>query len=138
MNFGSSARAAVDINLTPLIDILFLVLVFLVMTATFAQRTFVDIHLPEAASGTPAESDQNVIRIEVDAEGMVYLDGQVAGLEGVRQRLLALPDGGPMAVVLAADERTAHGQVIEVIDLVRQTSIAQVRLETLPAPIPAP
>jgi biopolymer transport protein ExbD len=55
MKFRSNERAAVEINLTPLIDILFLVLVFLVMTATFARRTFVEIDLPRAVTGAPGE-----------------------------------------------------------------------------------
>lgn len=134
MTFGGGQRASVEINLTPLIDILFLVLVFLVMSATFARRTFVEIDLPEAVTGAPEATDPNVIRIDVDAEGRVYLGDQTVSLEGVRERLFALPDQGAMTVVLGADERTPHGQVIQVIDMVRESSIPRLHLETVPRP----
>ncbi|MDA1184913.1 MAG: biopolymer transporter ExbD [Acidobacteria bacterium] len=136
MKFGSSERAPAEINLTPLMDILFLVLVFLVMTATFTRRTFVDIDLPRAGTGAPEGTEPNVIRIDVDADGRVYLEGQSVGLEGARQWLLAMPRQGAMTVVLAADERTPHGQVIQVIDMVRESSITRVHIETVPAPAP--
>ena len=134
MTFGSGQRAAVEINLTPLIDILFLVLVFLVMSATFARRTFVEVDLPRAVTGTPEATDPNVIRIDVDADGRAYLGGETFSLEGVRERLFALPDQGAMTVVLGADERTPHGQVIQVIDMVRESSIPRLHLETVPRP----
>lgn len=136
MKFGSTERTAAEINLTPLIDILFLVLVFLVMSATFARRTFVEINLPRTVTGVPEGTEPNVIRIDVDADGRVYLEGQAVGLEGARQRLLAMPDQAAMTVVLAADERTPHGRVIRVIDLIRESSITRVHIETVPAPAP--
>jgi biopolymer transport protein ExbD len=136
MRFGSGRRAAVEINLTPLIDILFVVLLFLVMTATFARRTFVQVDLPQAVTGAPEGTDPNVIRIDVDAGGRVYLAGQEVDLEGARRYLVALPDRRAMTVVLAADERTPHGQVVQVIDAVRQASIPRLHLETVPAPDP--
>ena len=136
MRFGSSERTAVEINLTPLIDILFVVLLFLVMTATFAKRTFVQIELPQAVTGTPEGTDPNVIRIDVDASGRVYLAGQEVDLESTRRHLLAMPDQEALTVVLAADERTPHGQVVQIIDVVRAASIPRLHLETVPAPAP--
>jgi biopolymer transport protein ExbD len=136
VKFGSSRRAAVEINLTPLIDILFVVLLFLVMTATFAKRTYVQIDLPQAITGTPEGADPNVIRIDVDAGGRVYLVGQEVDSEGIRRHLLALPDHGAMTVVLAADERTPHGKVVQIIDMVREASIPRLHLETVPASAP--
>jgi biopolymer transport protein ExbD len=136
MRFGSSRRAAVEINLTPLIDILFVVLLFLVMTATFAKRTFVQIDLPQAVTGTPEGTDPNVVRIDIDAAGRVYLAGQEVDIGGTRRHLLAMPDPDAMTVVLAADERTPHGQVVQIIDVVREASISRLHLETVPAPVP--
>jgi biopolymer transport protein ExbD len=136
MKFGSSRRTSVEINLTPLIDVLFVVLVFLVMTATFAKRTFVQIDLPQAVTGAPEETDASVIRIDVDAGGRLYVAGQEVDLEGTRRYLLALPDQQAMTVMLAADERTPHGQVVRIIDVVRQTSVPRLHLETVPAPGP--
>ena len=136
MRFGSRGRAEVEITLTPLIDILFIVLLFLVMTATFAKRTFVQIDLPQVVTGAPEEADPNVIRIDVDADGLVYLAGQSVGLEKARESLLAMRNPDAVTVVLAADERTPHGQVVQVIDLVRASSISRLHLETVPAPIP--
>ena len=133
MTFSSGGRAEVEINLTPLIDILFIVLLFLVMTATFARRTFVEIDLPDAATGAPEAADQ-VIRIDMDAAGGVYLGGRPVAFDGVRPSLLAMPNRDALTVVLAADERTPHGQVVRVIDAVRAASIPRLHLETVPAP----
>jgi biopolymer transport protein ExbD len=132
MKLRSTERPAVEITLTPLIDILFIVLMFLVMTATFSRRTFVRVDLPEAATGVPESADPNVVRVDVDAGGRIHLNGRAVGIVDLRRQLegFALPE--QMIVVLAADERTPHGQVVRIIDVVRQSSVPRLHLETVP------
>jgi len=136
MRFGPRGRAAVEINLTPLIDILFIVLLFLVMTATFARRTFIQLELPQSTTARPEGTDPNVVRVDIQADGGLYLAGQAVDPESVRQYLLARPDRTAMTVVIAADERTPHGQVVRIIDLVRESAVRRLHLETVPARAP--
>jgi biopolymer transport protein ExbD len=136
MRFRAGERAQAEINLTPLIDILFIVLLFLVMTATFARRTFVQIDLPEAATGAPEGTDPSVIRIDLDAGSRLYLAGQALTVDGLRRHLGGLAAKEGLTVVLAADERTPHGQVVQIIDVVRASAIPRLHLETVPAAPP--
>ena len=133
MRFARSRRPAAEINLTALIDILFIVLLFLVMTATFADRTFLQLTLPRTTTGQRQADNPNAMRIVVDATGELVLDGQAIDLAGIGRRLAAAPNRDELLVVLAADERTPHGRVVEVLDTVRKAGVFRLNLETVPA-----
>ena len=74
MRFAPPRRAGVDITLTPLIDILFIVLLFLVLTATFTEQTVLRISLPRTATGIHDSGDPGAMRILVDAAGSIFVD----------------------------------------------------------------
>lgn len=131
MNLGPRRRAGAEINLTPLIDILFIVLLFLVLTATFSERAVVRISLPRATTGETLGNVPDRLQVLVDADGELYLDGRVRTLGDIEQRLRAVPDKDRAVVTVSADEDARHGRVIEVIDLVRQVGISRLDIETL-------
>ena len=131
MRLRRSKRAEPDINLTPLIDILFTVLMFLILTTTFREATEMKIVLPESRTGQPLSTDTPTrVRIEVDAEGRVVLAGQQLPLARLATTLRALPVTPDTQLLLTADERTPHGRVIEVMDAAREAGALQVSIET--------
>ena len=131
MNFARRRRASADVNLTPLIDILFIVLLFLVLTATFSERTVLQIALPAAETGQQAGNAADGVRILVDADGLLYLDGRIRTLEEIRARLDAIPQKGTATVTVSADERARHGRIVQVMDEIRQAGIFRLDIETL-------
>jgi biopolymer transport protein ExbD len=130
MKFSHRTRREAEITLTPLIDILFIVLLFLVLTATFTEQTVLRVALPRAATGEPSVEDVSVVRVLVDADGQVYLGDRIHTLDEVRTRLHAMGDPDRARVTIAADRAASHGSVVQVLDLVRQAGIVRVNIQT--------
>lgn len=133
MRFARPRRTGADITLTPLIDILFIVLLFLVLTATFTEQTVVRIALPETTTGDRYANNANTVRFLVEADGTVYLDGEPRTLADVARRLEAIPEKDSALVMVSADEQASHGRVIQLVDLVRQAGIFRLDIETFSA-----
>ena len=133
MTFTPPRRAGAEITLTPLIDVLFIVLLFLVLAATFTEQSVLRIALPKAATGEHAAHDPGTVRILVDARGNLHIDGGVRTLDDVARRLQVIPDTDRAFVAISADEDTSHGRVIQVVDLIRQAGIFRLEIETFSA-----
>lgn len=131
MRFTSRSRAPAEINLMPLIDILFLVLVFLVLTATFTERSVLQISLPPAATAETTASEEAGIIVAIDASGTMYIDGQVQDLDAVARRIRAVSRPADTTVTIAADSQVAHGRVIQIVDLIRESGIVRLDIQTL-------
>ena len=131
MSFRPARRPGSEIILTPLIDIMFTVLLFLVLTATFTEQTVLRISLPRSVTGATTTQDPRVVRILVDADGRVYVNGQIQTLGDVKQRLDAIPEADRSFVTISADENAKHGRVIQIVDLIRQADIFRLDIETV-------
>ena len=133
MRFQRRARDLPSINLTPLIDILFLVLMFLVLTATFRGTSALDLTLPSAETAPPVSVDApGVVRVVVMADGQILVEDRPVTLGELERRLVEMPDRDRLSIILAADARSSHGDVVAVMDRVRRAGIFKLRLETTP------
>jgi biopolymer transport protein ExbD len=130
MSFRPARRPGGEIILTPLIDIMFTVLLFLVLSATFTEQTVLRISLPRSVTGTTTTHDPRVVRILVDADGRVYVNGQIQTLDDVKRRLDAIPEADRSFVTVSADENAKHGRVVQIVDLIRQAGIFRLDIET--------
>ena len=120
-----------------MIDILFIVLMFLLLTTTFREFTFFRVTLPDSASGQRDVRDMaRGITLEVEENGTVYLAEQPVSLEQLGRALAAIPDKDNAEVMLAADERLDHGRVVEVMDVVRKAGIFRLSIETITGSAP--
>ncbi|HEU4463732.1 MAG TPA: biopolymer transporter ExbD [Gemmatimonadota bacterium] len=139
MRFGGGGRRKALINITSLIDVVFLLLLFFVVTSTFLERPGLDLTLPAASPTEVARRDE--VTVELDADGATWLDGarlQAADLESEIERALAA--AGTERVVLEADERVPHGRVVEAMDAARRAGATGLVVATRPReePVPAP
>ncbi len=132
MTFARRTRREAEISLTPLIDILFIVLLFLVLTSTFTEQTVLRVALPTAGSGEPSVEHVSVLRVTIDATGQAYLDARAASPQDLRARLGSVGDPARAHVLVAADRAASHGSVVQVLDLVRKAGIVRVSIETSP------
>lgn len=97
----------VDINLSPMIDCVFILLIFFILTTVFVQETGIEVNKPEAATSVPLEQDSVLIAISGDER--IFYGGHEIGLTGIRptvQRILQTSDA---SVVIQADKRASHG-----------------------------
>ena len=133
MRVTGRRRPSAEIILTPLIDILFIVLLFLVLTATFTDSTSLRLSLPQARTAIrEAQQLSGTIRITVAADGTLGSDGHPVSLDDLGRLLGAVADKDAVNVLLAADRSASHGEVVAVIDAVRQAGIFRLSIETLP------
>lgn len=131
MRFRRPARAVPEINLTPLIDILFTVLMFLILTTTFREATEMTIVLPESTTGEPLPSETAArVRIELAADGRIVIAGREVALDRLVETLRALPVTADTQLLLSADEGTPHGRVVQVMDAAREAGARQLSIET--------
>ena len=129
MNFRQLRRPEVSINLTPLIDVVFLLLIFFMVSTSFSELTQLVVDLPEA-EGAPASTNTTLLLV-VDVEGNMTLDGapvpkDARGLsEALRQRLSGNTD---IPVTLSADAMTPHQYVVTAIDVAAQLNITRLTI----------
>ncbi|SDS38164.1 biopolymer transport protein ExbD [Halopseudomonas litoralis] len=135
MNFRRTHREEVSVNLTPLIDVVFLLLIFFMVSTTFTRETQLKLDLPESASGDPVENRTlEQIEVLISAAGEVMINGKALinpGLDTL-QTALQRESGGDKAlpVVITADAKTPHQSVITVMDAAGQQGFSRLRLTT--------
>ncbi len=113
-------RSGTILNLTPLIDIVFLLLVFFMLTAHFIEEKALDINLPKAESATRSE-DTRVVEVIVGPEGQLLVDGYAVTPETLEETLRgALHAPGKEVVQLRGDRESRLGLTVTVIDAARK------------------
>ena len=131
MNFRQLRRPEVSINLTPLIDVVFLLLIFFMVSTSFSELTQLVVDLPEA-EGAVASADTAVLLV-VDVAGNMTLDGEPVPNDA-RGLLVALDQrlGGntDISVTLSADAMTPHQYVVTAMDVVAQLNITRLSIAT--------
>lgn len=103
-----------EINISPLIDMVFILLLFFIVTTTFIEETGVEVDKPQAASAVLLE--KNSILIAITAKGQVVHGGREIGVNGVRPLVRRLTQKENVPVVIQVDENAGAGIVVRVID----------------------
>jgi biopolymer transport protein ExbD len=118
---------AVDVNMSPLIDMVFLLLIFFVVTTSFVKESGIDVQRSTAATAEVME--RGSIMVGVSGEGEVWMEGKrvdVRSVRGLVERALAEdPEAG---VVVVADKESQTGQVVQVMDQCRLAGAQNVSL----------
>ena len=112
-----------EVNLTPMLDEVFIMLIFFIVTTSFIKESGVEIDRPEASAATP-RPDAHVL-IAVTPEGAVWVDGQPVDLHRVGQQVAGMLSGEG-SVVIQADRESTTGVLIEVMDRLQQAGVEQV------------
>lgn len=134
MNFQRGVgRDEPEINLIPLIDVLLVILIFLMVTTTFARFAELQINLPQA-QGDSAKDEPAQINVMVGAQGGYQVnDAQVTGqdVEAIGAALTRAAEGSKEpVVVISADAQASHQSVIRVMDAARRVGLARVTFVT--------
>jgi len=136
--FGGTDDAAItDINITPLVDVILVVLIIFMVTATYIVDDSIKITLPQAATGETTEFSS--LGLQLTSDGKLYRDGQEtteAQLRAFIKREQAIV-GDELTALIAADSEVAHGRVIWLIDLVKQEGVTKFAINIDPAVVEA-
>jgi len=118
------------INVTPLVDITLVLLVILMITASYVVSQTIPMELPKGQTG---EQTPTTLAVSIAADGRLYLDAREVPEAELRSRIRAAAGGNPDArAIIAADGRTAHAKVVHVIDLLRQERVTKFAINVEP------
>ena len=133
MNLRPLRREEPEVNLTALIDVVFLLLIFFMVSTTFQRESELKIELPEA-SGEAVEAPAEALEIIIDAQGRYFLKGEQVLNEELptlkRAIEKALGDQKNPPVIIRADARTPHQAVIRAMDAASQLGLVKMSLAT--------
>ncbi|NKB31801.1 MAG: biopolymer transporter ExbD [Pseudomonadales bacterium] len=133
MKFKRTVRDELSINITPLIDVVFLLLIFFMVTTTFSRETRLLVNLPEANAET-AENEPTQIEIVVAREGNYAINGRALVNNRIETlvRGLELESGGDrnLPIILIADAEATHQSVVTAMDAIGQSGFTRLNIAT--------
>ncbi|MDI9347189.1 MAG: biopolymer transporter ExbD [Methylacidiphilales bacterium] len=135
MKFTNKKPQTPRIDLTSLVDVVFMLLVFFVLTTTFEKQAGLSIQLPKAIS-SPLRSDLKKIYIQIDTKGKIYLDGRIvqpqateALVKAMRQEMIS--DSGSYQIMIQADARAPHQSVVQTIAASNTLKVGAIGIVTI-------
>jgi biopolymer transport protein ExbD len=128
MRLRRKARTT-DVDISPLIDMVFILLIFFMVSTTFVKDAKVDLQRPTAQSAQTASSKS--LRVSVDRGGGIYLDGAPVKSWMLQSKLRdAFRDGADKTVLVVSDGRVQVDRLVEVVDQARLAGAAEVAVAT--------
>ncbi len=135
MNFLKNHRTIdenLNINITPLIDIVFLLLIFFVLTTTFNPKSKIEVNLPQTKVENVKLQKENITRISIKKNGDIFLNEKKLSIENLENFLkTSLLTKKENTVIISADKSVLHGKVIEVMDIIKNNGIKEISIETI-------
>lgn len=133
MNLRAQDNMEPELNLTPLIDVVFLLLIFFMVSTTFNRESDIPLELPEA-TGEVKQQDERVVEISIDAKGVFYVNREELVNTQIKTLIAAIrraagDDKEPM-LIIAADAETRHQAVVTAIDAAQQLGFRKLSFAT--------
>ena len=129
MNFRHKKAEELDVNITPLVDVDFLLLIFFMVSTTFDRQSELNIELPEA-NGEITESEKKDIEIFIKEDGKYIINGQVlinSKIDTLIRNLRQESDGDEgIRVIISADKQSTHQAVMTAMDAARQVGLIHI------------
>ena len=110
------------INITPLVDVVLVLLVIFMMTAPAIYQSAIQVQLPKAKSGE-ASQEGTPLQLSMTQDGTIYWDKQAVSWDELAKRLTELANPSEKAALISADEKTPHGQVVKLMDALRRAGL---------------
>ncbi len=134
MKFNRGNREEVNVELTPLIDVVFLLLIFFMVSSTFISETQLKIDLPEA-SGELQEIEANVLEIAVDKRGEYAINGRILVNNELSTLVRALQEAAKSVdkkerVIVTADANATHQAVVRAMDAAGKVGLTRISITT--------
>jgi biopolymer transport protein ExbD len=120
-----------EINITPMLDVVFIMLIFFIVTASFVKESGIDVNKPEGATAV-AKEKANIL-IAIDADGAIWIDRRQVDPRAVRANIERLHAENPQGtVVIQADEDARTGVLVQVMDAARLAGVYDVAIAANP------
>lgn len=134
MKFKRQRSQEVGVDLTPLIDVVFLLLIFFMVSTTFTRESHLEVELPEASADARAETEVREIDVVINAEGQYILNERTLvnnRRETLERAVRELSEGdNSLPYVITADARTPHEFVVRAMDVAGRLGFAKLSITT--------
>ncbi|MDQ6990483.1 MAG: biopolymer transporter ExbD [Mariprofundaceae bacterium] len=132
MKLRERKRADFLVEMTPLVDVVFLMLIFFMVSTSFTVSNSLKLELPSSKASSQDKQMKEVL-ISVNAKGQLYVQEEAVEDGDLRRRILNISKGDPnMRVVLRADANSLHKRVVFVMDTVRELGMGKLAIATMP------
>ena len=129
-HFSSNNESEATIDISPLIDVVFILLIFFIVTTVFNNPAGVDVDKP-AKMASSKDLDRNSIMIAVTNDGQVYYNGRNIGVSGVRSVVEALQTNGEaLPLIIQGDQKAHHGVIVKVVGEATEAGVKSVAFST--------
>ena len=119
-----------EINMTPMLDIVFIMLIFFIVTSTFVKESGIDVNRPGAV--TAERKEQASILVAINDAGQIWIDKRVVDARAVRANIERLRAENPQgSVVIQADKNSRNGVLVQVMDAARQAGVENVSIAAI-------
>ncbi len=126
-NHTDQESSAANVNLTPLIDVVFILLIFFLVTASFTKESGIDVNRPTAQ--TAVRQEQGNLIIAINKNGEIWIDNQLVDLRTIRAHIERLHAQNPEGtVIILADKESRTGTAVDVLDQVRLAGVSNVAI----------
>lgn len=131
MNFKRQNKEELSLNLTPLIDIVFLLLIFFMVSTTFTKESHLSINLPEA-DGEVSDAPKKMVEVVIDKDGQYSINGQnliTSKLITLKQAIEKVSQGDrSLPFIITADAATPHESVVRAMDAAGQLGFSRLSI----------
>ena len=133
MAFPRQSQEEINVNLTPLIDVVFLLLIFFMVSTTFTKETRLGLELPEA-DGAPVISEIDMVEVIITSDGVYTVNNQrVQGgaREGLREAIILVSGSNTaMPFIIVADANASHQSVVTVMEVAGKLGFSNLSIST--------
>ena len=116
-----------QIDIAPLVDVIFQLLIFFMLSSSFTFQSGINVKLPKAVTSDVIK-EENLI-VTITSENVIYLNGAITTLKELKQQL-GRPDGKDRPLLIKADRRASVGRIVDVWDLCRTLGIEKINIAT--------
>ena len=130
MSFLRKRREEPRVELTPMVDVVFNLLIFFMISTTFVQAPGLDIQLPES-SAERVQKEPDEVKVYLSRGGDIFFEDEKVSLEQFRNRLEEFGErSADMTFLLMADREALHGRVVQLMDLARESGFHRLAIAT--------
>ena len=133
MRFQTRSRDEVQLDMTPLVDVVFLLLIFFMLSTSLSVNPGIKIDLPKS-SAEQVKKRKTTLRVAIEAGGRIFLDGKKLSLAQLREKFQAVDkkQRDDALVVIEADKKVYHGLVVKVMDAAKSAGLNKLAIATQP------
>ena len=132
MQFRRPRRDDARIEITPLVDMVFLLLIFFMLSTTFIVTPGIKVNLPQS-SAEKVTQEKKEVQVVVTEDNRVFVERMLVDVRELEQRLVEVARKDPQTlVIIKADAKALHGKVVEVMDIAKQSGLNRLAIATQP------